>query len=316
MASQTCAPPGPAGSGVDKLDFRQLRYFVHVAKLGSFSHAAAHLNVAQSALSRHIRLLESELGVRLLDRHGRGAEPTAAGQILLRRATRLLRSLDETREAVMHAGQGPAGHVSIAVPPSASQIFAAPLIETCRLQLPHVTLKLSEGWTGDILDWLLIGHNDLGIIYSSQVDDRVRFKPIMTENLMLVGRSKDSGAAKRGSFRLRDVATMPLIVPPEPHGLRRVIQSSFAEHDLSPNIAYESQVWSVIKEIVRSGLAFAILAESEVATEIRRGHLFAAAIVQPALTRTLGVAASRKASPSQAVDAVFDVLSREGPKWS
>lgn len=297
------------------MDLRQLRYFVHVANLKSFSHAAAHLNVAQSALSRHMRLLESELGVRLLDRHGRGAEPTAAGNILLKRATRLLRSVEETREAVVHAGQGPAGQVSLAIPPSVSSIFAAPLIEACKRDLPHVTLKLSEGWTGDILEWLLIGHNDLGIFYSSQVDERVRFKPIMTEKLALVGSSSDHTLQGRTSFSLKDVSTMPLIVPPEPHGLRKVIEATFAEHNLTPQFAYESQVWSVIREIVRSGLAYSILAQSEVEADIRRGHMISVPIVSPEVTRTLGVALSRDVDVSPPVKAIFEMLGREGPRW-
>lgn len=297
------------------MDLRQLRYFVHVANLKSFSHAAAHLNVAQSALSRHMRLLESELGVRLLDRHGRGAEPTAAGKVLLRRATRVLRSVEETREAVIHAGQGPAGQVSLAIPPSVSAIFAAPLIDACKRKLPHVTLKLSEGWTGDILEWLLIGHNDLGIIYSSQVDDRVSFKPIITESLTLVGASADKALKSRTSFSLHDVSTMPLIVPPEPHGLRKVIESAFAEHNLAPRFAYESQVWSVIREIIRSGLAYSILASSEVEPEIRRGQMVSVPIIDPELKRTLGVALNRDREPSPPVRAVFEILCREGPKW-
>lgn len=298
------------------MDLRQLRYFVQVANLKSFSHAAAQLNIAQSALSRHVQLLESELGVRLFDRHGRGAEPTSAGKVLLKRAARVLRSVDETREAVIYAGQGPSGQVSLAIPPSVSSIFAAPLIEACKRDLPHVTLRLSEGWTGDILEWLLIGHNDLGIIYSSQVDERVTFKPITTESLTVVGASNDRSLQRRPGFALREVSTMPLIVPPEPHGLRKVIDTAFAEHDLTPRFAYESQIWSVIRELIRSGLAYSILAASEVEADIRRGHMISVPIVEPRLERTLGVALNRERVPSPTVRAVFNILVRDGAKWA
>ncbi len=297
------------------MDLRQLNYFVHVAKLKSFSRAAAHLNVAQSALSRHMRILESELGVRLLDRHVRGTEPTAAGRVLLTRAILLLRSIDETRQEVINVGQGPAGHVSLAVPPSVSQIFAAPLIKNCGRELPHVTLKLSEGWTGDIHEWLLIGHTDLGIIYSSQVDDRVRFKPILSENLELIVSAQNSSLIKNSCYTLKEVSAMALVVPPYPHGLRKVIEAAFAEHNLTPNFTYESQVWSIIKEIIKSGVAQAIFASSEVAAEIRRGRLVSVPIVKPSLQRTLGVAMARDSEPSPPVKAVFDLLSREGSKW-
>jgi len=300
--------------GVEQVDLRQLHYFVHVAKLKSFSRAAAHLNVAQSALSRHMRLLESELEVRLLDRNFRGTEPTAAGEILLKRATRLLQLLDETRQEVMSVGQGPAGHVKLAVPPSVSQNFAAPLIEACGHELPNVTLILSEGWTGDIHEWLLTGHSDLGIIYSSQVDDRVSFKPISSENLQLI-MSANTKQKRQKSYTLREVSEIPLIVPPLPHGLRKVIDSAFAENDLTPKIARESQVWSVIKELVKADIAQAIFTSSEVAADIRRGRMVSVPIVGPAVPRTIGVAMAHENRPPPAVKAVYDLVSRSGSKW-
>lgn len=296
------------------MNLRQLHYFVHVAKLKSFSRAAAHLNVAQSALSRHLGLLESELDVRLLDRNYHGTEPTAAGKILLKRATRLLQSVDETRQEVMSVGQGPAGQVSLAVPPSVSQIFAAPLIEACGREFPNITLMLSEGWTGDIHEWLLTGHSDLGIIYASQVDDRVSFKPIVTENLQLI-LSANTKMNKQSSYTLREVSEMSLTVPPLPHGLRKVIDSAFAENDLTPNFARESQVWSVIKELIKADVTQAIFTPSEVAADIRRGQMISVPIVEPVVPRTIGIAMAHDNRPSPAVKAVFDLVRQSGSKW-
>src|SRR6478735_9829405 len=67
----------------DSMDLKQLEYFVRVAELGSFTRAAAELDVAQPALSRQVRLLEVELRQALLLRNGRGAVPTEAGKLLL-----------------------------------------------------------------------------------------------------------------------------------------------------------------------------------------------------------------------------------------
>jgi len=296
------------------VDIRQLHYFVHVAQFKSFSRAAMHLNVAQSAISRHMGLLESELEVRLLDRNSQGAEPTAAGRILLRRATRLLRSVDDIRQEVMSVGQGPAGHVNLAVPPSISQNFAAPLIESCGRRLPNVTLILSEGWTGDIHEWLLTGHSDLGILYSNQVDDRVSFKPVVSENLQVI-MSATTTQKKRSCYSLREVSELALIVPPLPHGLRKLIDSVFAENGLIPKFAHESQVWSVIKELVKTDVAQAIFTPSEVAEDISSGQMVSIPIVDPVIPRTIGVAMIHGNPPSPAVKAVFDLISREGSKW-
>ena len=78
------------------MDLRQLEIFVKVAELKSFSKAALALFLTQPTISEHIRTLEQELGVRLLDRLGRGAEPTSAGRLLLSHATRMLQLQRET----------------------------------------------------------------------------------------------------------------------------------------------------------------------------------------------------------------------------
>ena len=297
------------------MDLRQLRYFIQVAELKSFSRAATQLNVAQSALSRHMRQLETELGVQLLERHCRGVEPTPAGHILLSKGCTLLRSLDETRHEVVAAAQGPAGFVSFAIPPSVSQIFAAPAIEVCHHNFPHVILKLSEGWTGDIYEWLLAKHCDLGILYSSQVTDKIQFKPIFSEHLSLVVSTKCKSLAKRESISLKEVAAMPLVVVPQPHGLRKLIDATFAQHDLDLKIALESQMWAIIKETIESGEAQAIMPRSELAADIHHGKMIDIPIVDPVVHRTLGVAMVQSNQITPTIKAVYDLIGREGKNW-
>ena len=82
------------------MDLRRLEIFAKVAELGSFSRAAEALFLTQPTVSEHVRALEEELGVQLLDRLGRGATPTRAGQILLGYARRMLALSRETRQAI------------------------------------------------------------------------------------------------------------------------------------------------------------------------------------------------------------------------
>ena len=82
------------------MDLRQLEIFVKVAELKSFSKAAQALRLTQPTISEHVRTLEQELGIRLLDRLGRGAEATRAGQLLLSHATRMLQLQRETLQAM------------------------------------------------------------------------------------------------------------------------------------------------------------------------------------------------------------------------
>ena len=80
------------------MDLKQIEYFIRVAELGSFTRASIDLDVAQSALSRHVRLLETELRQNLLIRNGRGVIPTEAGKILLEHGRGVLHQIERLRE--------------------------------------------------------------------------------------------------------------------------------------------------------------------------------------------------------------------------
>src|SRR5438552_18020665 len=84
------------------MDLRRLEIFVKVAELGSFSRAAQALALTQPTVSEHLRALEHELGTQLLDRLGRGAAPTRAGQLLLRYARCMLTLSRDEQQALEH----------------------------------------------------------------------------------------------------------------------------------------------------------------------------------------------------------------------
>ena len=96
------------------MDLRELRYFRAIAECGTFSRAAAQLNVAQPALSRQVKKLEHELGVELLRRTSRGVVPTEAGQALLQRTTMLEQEVDAARRYVSSMADKVTGALSVA----------------------------------------------------------------------------------------------------------------------------------------------------------------------------------------------------------
>src|SRR6185369_8264563 len=99
------------------MDIRELRYFTHVARVGSFNKAAAQLNVAQPALSRQLKKLEDELGVQLLIRNGRGVELTEAGSVLLAQAESLILQIEETAQLVSGQKEKFKGQIILGLPP-------------------------------------------------------------------------------------------------------------------------------------------------------------------------------------------------------
>ena len=110
--------PSAAGPKPFSMELKQLDYFLGVAESGSFSKAAIRLSVAQPILSRQIKLLESELGVELLYRNGRGVVVSEAGKVLETYARSVVGLVEKAQSEIGSLKAEPRGRVAIAMPPS------------------------------------------------------------------------------------------------------------------------------------------------------------------------------------------------------
>src|ERR1700679_3749681 len=125
------------------MQFRQLRYFVKIVEAGSFSRAAATIHVAQPALSQQIAELEERLGLSLLLRSARGVRPTAAGELLYREASTILRLMEKLPGIVRSESGQIEGTVSVGMSSTLAATLAGAFIEACKTALPKVTLKFA-----------------------------------------------------------------------------------------------------------------------------------------------------------------------------
>src|SRR3989304_6195749 len=140
------------------MDARQLEIFVKVAELGSFSKAAEALFLTQPTVSEHIRGLEEELGVRLLDRLGRGAAPTKAGQLLLGYGRRILELHREARQALDQFQGRMSGELVIAASTIPGEYVLRPLIGRLRGSGSRQALEKALAEVGlDLSDFRVVG---------------------------------------------------------------------------------------------------------------------------------------------------------------
>ena len=148
------------------MDLRQLRYFLAVATTGSFTKAAEQIPLAQSALSRHMRLLEEELGATLLIRTGRGVELTEQGKFLVERARTLLEQSEDTKRNLQSWNDNPAGLVRLGMTPTCTLTMAAPLLQRLHEKYENVSLQVSEGLSASLSEWLGDGRLDMAIVFT------------------------------------------------------------------------------------------------------------------------------------------------------
>src|SRR3989442_13066622 len=127
------------------MDLRRLEVFAKVAELGSFSRAAEALFLTQPTVSEHVRALEDELGVQLLDRLGRGATPTRAGQLLLGYARRMLGLAREAQQALDQFQGRMSGELVIGGSTIPGEYVLPGLIGRFKAKYPEISISLLVG---------------------------------------------------------------------------------------------------------------------------------------------------------------------------
>lgn len=285
------------------MDARQLRYFVTVARLGSFSEAARRLHIAQPALSRHVKSLEEQLGVQLLTRESRGVRPTRSGEDLLAHAGHLLEQLDLLPQLVGSRSRRISGRVVIGLPTSAGAVIAAPLLTAAIARLPQVRVHLIESLSGYLQEWIESGRLDLAIVYDPHPNPAIRIDPILVEDLWLVG-GPGSLPQNRQSLPFRELSRFPLVLPGATHSHRRLVEGH-AERQATPlNLLAEVDSLTVQKAMLASGNAYTILARGAIHAELAAGSLQALRIVDPVISRTVTLATALSRSESLACAAL------------
>ena len=278
------------------MNLKQLEYFVSVADLGSFSKAARALDIAQPALSRQVRALETELRETLLLRNGRGVALTEAGQRLLDHGHKLLQQVAQVREEMGAQRGEPAGRIAIALPPSLSRQLTLPLIDGFKRELPKARLTVVEGLSAHIAEWIFTGRVDLGLLYNPQAQPALEVTPILEEPLCLVMPAQRQRSKALPPLPLRELPGYALVVPERAHAFRRLLESQATLAGIKLNIAWEvSSVPSII-DLVCAGYGHAVLAASAVAASGRADELAVRPIGEPRLTSVLCLAVSANKS--------------------
>ena len=268
------------------MDVPQLRTILHVAELGSLSKAADRLRIAQPALSRQVRLLEDELGIRLFDRHGRGMVVTEAGKEVLRHAQRIMQELDEIRATVADEDAPLRGHVSIGMPPTVSDILSVPLVSAFQAHHPEAKLRIVSAYTGYLLDWLHRGELDVAIMYETRPVRSLRMEPLLEEVLFLIG-PPDADLRPDRPVSFAKVAALKLFLPSLGHGLRTILEQSAQIAACRLEVPVEADSYSTLKNLVESGHGYTILPLAPIHRDVREGRLVYAPIEQPTPSRRL-----------------------------
>jgi len=264
----------------------QWNLFTRVAEHGSISRAADTLNCPASVISRHINQLEKQCGQRLFRRTGRGVVLTEFGQNVYSRIVPLIAQANQIADDIVTAKSIPVGDVHIGLLPSSVPKLAEQLLRAARERFPQVQLHLTEGASSQLEEWLRSGRLDLALLLREDVADVNPGEPILhTIALDLIGPRADP-VLSRGAIDFAEMDGLPLILPSEPHVLRKRLSLLAKEHNIHLNIVAEVGTLQLQKEVAASGAGYSVIASTSGFDWMERdSRLSAARIVKPELQR-------------------------------
>jgi LysR family nitrogen assimilation transcriptional regulator len=288
------------------MELKELRNFMRVARAGSVSRAAAELRLAQPALSRQIKKLEHELGVSLFTRHGRGVRLSAAGSLLLERAEAINHLVHQTSEEIKEDRATAPARFTLGVPPAAGRILIPSFVERFQKAWPQTTLHMREGVANSLQEWLMEKRLDIAMLHNPPHLEAMNISPILTERMYVIGPPARHIKNEKhpATYRIRELADLPLILPNMAHTNRRLVENAAHEHGVRLRIKIEADSVAFAKAMVEKGLGYTILTYAAVQDEVERKKLSACPIVRPGITTRVTIVTLRdKQLPKLTLDA-------------
>jgi LysR family carnitine catabolism transcriptional activator len=292
---------------------KQLRAFAAVARERSFTRASERLHVTQSTLTSSVKILETEIGMRLFDRSTRFVVLTPQGTSFLPVAERLLRDLHESLDELRMTANRQRGSVIIAAAASFINYVLAPAVARMASVYPGISVRLSEETTEGVARLVMTGEADFGVTTLFQDVPALDTALLLTDAYGAVYFEQHALAAEAAPLAWSRLARHTMVGLHRSNGIRALI-------DLHPKIAlryktpaYEVGSMSSLQPLLAQGFAYAVLPALAAKPLVADGLHFKP-LVQPTLRRRLYVVKrkGRTLSPSAAalIEAMTDSLAR------
>ena len=268
------------------MDERRLTYFLAVVDEGSVTRAAGRLRVAQPSLSQALRAFESELGVQLFDRIGRGLRLSTAGAALIGPARQILRTTDEARNAISGVLELRTGTLEIAALATLAVDPMAGLIGRFRARYPGVEVQVLEPESADRVTALVReGACELAAAHLPLSRSQLIAHPLGEQELQFV--LPPNMPTDERPLGARELARTPLVVSPPGTSTRMLLEQALATVGVTPQIAVQTAAREAIIPLVLAGAGAALLPAPLAREAQRRGATVRSA--RPRITRTVGL---------------------------
>ena len=258
----------------------QLEVFLKVVEMKSFTKAGEEIGLSQSAVSQAVAALESELNIKLLNRHRNGVSLTKIGE----RITSLIRDLIIIKTKIINEATGntglETGSIRIGSISGMSAKLLPGMISSFKKRFPGVEVILFEGNNEEVENWLKLSVVDVGVV--TEEKHEFEFIPLMQDKMVVFVPEKHS-LSQQANIQGKDIASEPFIMPKES---ARVIRTIFKEQGFTPKVQFEVSDIATIMAMIQEGVGNTILPELAIPSTLSK---VTAAYLSPQVYQNVGL---------------------------
>ena len=234
------------------MDIRQLKTFIEVSKLGSFSKAAEKLFLTQPTVTNHVQSIEKELDTVLLNRMSKGVTPTKAGDIVYQHAIDIINLYDSMKYKIDEHKGNIEGRLEIASSSVPRRHLLPQLIYGFRKEHPLVTFSIIDVDSSKVVQNILNGYIDFGFVGAVFEEANLEYIGVMDDSLVFVTPSNIyADKIEMSSISITDIIRQPLILREEGSGTGKVLNDALEHKGVKPNQLLVSAIVADIETIKR-----------------------------------------------------------------
>jgi DNA-binding transcriptional LysR family regulator len=300
------------------MDLHQIEIFCMLIKLRSFSGAAEALHLTQPTVSGHIKNLESDLGVMLLDRLGKRVVPTAEGEILNRYGQKLLALRDHARQEIEAISGKMSGLLKIGGSTIPGAYILPAIIGAFKKEHPSLSVQLMIDDTAKVTQSVKDGDLCIGVVGAQVADGHLESHTFLTDELVVAVPAGHHWAHKK-IIPVEALKTEPFIQREKGSGTRRIMEdhlekAGFSLADLNMVAVVGSS--DAVRQAVKAGLGVSILSIRALKDDIQAGRISAVRLKGLKLERSFSIILLKGKSRSLVCQVFLDFLMKEKQKFS
>ncbi|MBQ5823275.1 MAG: LysR family transcriptional regulator [Clostridia bacterium] len=286
-----------------KLDY--YRIFYETARFQSFSTAAQHLYISQSAISQCIHQLESDLNVQLFVRTRRGITLTNEGKILFLKVENAINSIDQGEKQLEKLRHLESGELKIAAGDTITTHFLLKYLEDYHATYPEIRIEMANSYSSQMLNLVKEGKADLAFVNMPLSDDELIIEPCLEiDDVFVCGPDFET----KESYSWEEVAELPLILLEKHSSSRRFLDKNFKEKNIALIPQIEVAVHDLLIRFASIHLGVSCVIEQFAKVELEKGIVQRLSVNPPLPKRSIGCAYLKNAPLSYAAKAFVEMI--------